>query len=43
VNPRVPETYVDGTLTAFRRAEERHRPSHSESGLLLVVAAPAPG
>jgi DNA topoisomerase-1 len=40
VNPRVPTSYVDGELAdADRRAEERDRLSHSQSAVLLVVAA----
>lgn len=39
VNPRVPESYVDGTLNdAFRRAEEQDRLSHSESAVLIIVS-----
>jgi DNA topoisomerase-1 len=38
VNPRVPDSYVDGALDdAFKRAEELDRLSHSESAVLLVV------
>jgi DNA topoisomerase-1 len=39
VNPRVPESYVEGALDdAFSRAEELDRLSHSESAVLLVVS-----
>jgi DNA topoisomerase IB len=43
-NPRVPESYVDGTLDGtlddtFRRAEPRRRLKHSESAVLIVVTA----
>jgi DNA topoisomerase I len=38
VNPRVPDSYVEGALDdAFRRAEELDRLSHAESAVLLVV------
>jgi DNA topoisomerase-1 len=38
VNPRVPESYVDGTLDgAFQRARERERLSHAEEAVLFVV------
>jgi DNA topoisomerase-1 len=44
VNPRVPESYVDGALDdAFRRAEERDRLSHSEAAMLIVVAGVGTG
>ncbi|NMH97428.1 DNA topoisomerase IB [Pseudonocardia acidicola] len=39
VNPRVPESYVDGTLDdAFRVAAERDRLRHSEAAMLMLVA-----
>jgi DNA topoisomerase-1 len=38
VSPRVPDAYVEGSLTAaFDRAEEHERLSHSESAMLLVL------
>jgi DNA topoisomerase-1 len=42
VHPRVPETWVDGTLNdAFTRANEHDHLSHSESAVLGVVADPS--
>jgi DNA topoisomerase-1 len=39
VNPRVPESYLDGTMdTAFRQARRRDRLSRSESAVLVVVS-----
>jgi DNA topoisomerase-1 len=39
VNPRVPESYVEGSLVdAFERARERDRLRHAESAVLLAVA-----
>jgi DNA topoisomerase-1 len=39
VNPRVPESYVDGSLAdAFERARERDRLRHAESAVLLAMA-----
>ncbi|MEN3301107.1 MAG: topoisomerase [Pseudonocardia sp.] len=39
VNPRVPESYVEGSLVdAFERARERNRLRHAESAVLLAVA-----
>jgi DNA topoisomerase-1 len=41
VNPRVPESYLDGTLDgAFERARRRDRLSRSESAVVVVVADP---
>jgi DNA topoisomerase-1 len=41
LHPRVPETWVEGTLIdTFTRAEEHDHLSHSESALLGVVADP---
>jgi DNA topoisomerase-1 len=41
VNPRVPESYLDGTLDgAFERARRRDRLSRSESAVAVVVADP---
>jgi DNA topoisomerase-1 len=38
VNPRVPESYMDGTLDdAFHRARKRSRLSHGESAMLLLA------
>ncbi|SFK54925.1 DNA topoisomerase IB [Geodermatophilus ruber] len=38
VNPRVPDAYVEGSLTAaFDRAGDRQGLSHSESAMLLVI------
>jgi DNA topoisomerase-1 len=41
VNPRVPESYVEGSLAdAFERARERDRLRHAECAVLLAVGAP---
>jgi DNA topoisomerase-1 len=39
VNPRVPDSYVDGALAdAFERTQERERLRHAECAVLVVVA-----
>jgi DNA topoisomerase-1 len=39
VSPRVPETYIEGSLTAaFEHAEAHEGLSHSESAMLIVLA-----
>jgi hypothetical protein len=43
VNPRVPESYLDGTLdNAVRRARRRDRLSRSESAVVVVVTVRLP-
>jgi DNA topoisomerase-1 len=43
VSPRVPESYVDGSLAdSFSRARKRPRLSHAESAVRLLVRTPQP-